>query len=191
LLSIELLFLLPTGGGRKAIISQWQGQGQTEARWKGKFFYLFTWRQRGRRLGGVKPTYLPTHLFVINSQHLLGVEYLSLTCKILSPLVSLKETLHVWKMTKIISCGYLFTYPCRVIHHGLDPSLQLSLATWSSLSQISISVMRIPRGNMSVQLNYWATDRNNVCIVFCNLLRVETSLKLDFVDYKSFMYGLS
>jgi hypothetical protein len=38
------------------------------------------------------PTYLPTHLFVINSQHLLGVEYLSLTCKILSPLVSLKET---------------------------------------------------------------------------------------------------
>jgi hypothetical protein len=35
LLSIELLFLLPflllTGGGRKAIISQGQGQGQTEA----------------------------------------------------------------------------------------------------------------------------------------------------------------
>jgi hypothetical protein len=93
---------------------------------------------------------------------LLGVEYLSLTCKILS----LKETLHVWKMTKIISCGYLFTHPCRVIHHGLDPSLQLSLATWSSLSQISISVMRILRGNMSVQLNFWATDRNNVCIFF-------------------------
>jgi hypothetical protein len=31
LLSIELLFLLLTGGGRKAIISQGQGQGQTEA----------------------------------------------------------------------------------------------------------------------------------------------------------------
>jgi hypothetical protein len=111
---------------------------------------------------------------------LLGVEYLSLTCKILSPLVSLKETLHVWKMTKIISCGYLFTYPCRVIHHGLDPSLQLSLATWSSLLQISISVMRILRGNMSVQLNFWATDRNNVCIVFLQSIACGNQLEAEF-----------
>jgi hypothetical protein len=28
-------------------------------------------------------------------------------------------------------------------------------------------------------------------LFFCNLLHVETSLNLDFVDSKSFMYGLS
>jgi hypothetical protein len=129
------------------------------------------------------PTYLPTHLFVINSQHLLGVEYLSLTCKILSPLVSLKKTLPVWKMTKINSCGYLFTYPCRVMHHGLDPSLQLSLATWSSLSQISISVMRILRGNMSVQLNFWATDQNNECVVFLQSIACGNQLEVGFCRF--------
>jgi hypothetical protein len=114
---------------------------------------------------------------------LLGVEYLSLTCKILSPLVSLKKTLPVWKMTKINSCGYLFTYPCRVMHHGLDPSLQLSLATWSSLSQISISVMRILRGNMSVQLNFWATDQNNECVVFLQSIACGNQLEVGFCRF--------